>query len=267
MELPIEWLPAAGRPEQLILLLHGWRSEGRAMAPLAQALRNAFPQAAVLAPDSPLMFERAEKPARDGGDAGGEAGRDLGRMWYPIDGLTPANWPGRVAFALPPVLSWVRAMQQRLGVAPAATALGGFSQGAILSLAAALHEDGIAGRVLAFCGCLVAPPVAAPLHTTVHLLHGGGDTVIPADGSRQALQWLGELQGDATLDMAEGVGHELHPALIDCALFRLTHHIPLRTWRAALGAAPTATSAASIGAAHGVSPGTAPGAASGAKAH
>lgn len=243
MELPIEWLPAEGRPEQLILLLHGWRSDGRAMAPLAQALRTAFPQAAVLAPDGPLAFVReASGFAREEPEEGAaaEPPPDLGRMWYSIEGLTPENWPGRVADCLPPLVAWVRAQQQRLGVGPAATAIGGFSQGAILSLAAALHEDGLAGRVLAFGGCLVAPPAAAPQHTTVHLFHGGGDEVIPADGSRQALQWLGELEGDATLDIAEGIGHEVHPALIDCALHRLTHHIPLRTWRAALGATPGA---------------------------
>jgi hypothetical protein len=57
---------------------------------------------------------------------------------------------------------------------------------------------------------------------------------------RQALEHLGEHQGDATLDIAHGVGHELHPALIDCALHRLRNHIPLRTWQAALGAARAA---------------------------
>jgi phospholipase/carboxylesterase len=216
------------------------------MAPLAQALRGTFPQAAVLAPDSPLAFVRGgEAPGRPP-QAGAEA-PDLGRLWYSIDGLTPENWPGRVAACLPRLIAWVKAQQRRLGVGPAATALGGFSQGAILSLAAVLHEDGLAGRVLAFGGCMVAPPEAAPQHTTVHLFHGGGDDVIPADGSRQALQWLGELHGDATLDIAEGVGHELHPALIDCALHRLTHHIPMRTWRAALGAAPGAMPGAGRG--------------------
>jgi phospholipase/carboxylesterase len=250
MHLPIEWLPASGRIEQLILLLHGWRSDGRAMAPLAQALRSAFPQSAVLAPDSPLVFEREsrgdERSGGQGGDnrggetRGGDESRDLGRMWYSIADLTPQDWPRRVAGCLPALTTWVRAQQARLGVSAAATALGGFSQGAILSLAAVQREDGLAGRVLAFGGCFVTPPAAAPLHTTVHLFHGGADPVIPADGSRRALHQLGELQGDATLDIAEGIGHELHPALIDCALHRLTHHIPLRTWRAALGAAPGA---------------------------
>jgi phospholipase/carboxylesterase len=222
MDTPIEWLPAEGSPEQLILLLHGWGASGSAMAPLAQALRLAFPQAAVLAPDAPRAYE-----------PGGAA-----RQWYGVDGLTPEVWPQRVASALPGLRGWVRAQQARLGVSPSATALGGFSQGAILSLALALQDDGIAGRVLAFGGCLTAQPLAAPRHTTVHLFHGSDDKVIPAEGSRQALAWLAELQGDATVDIAQGIGHLLHPVLIDCALHRLKTHIPLRAWQAVLGATP-----------------------------
>ena len=253
MQLPIEWLPAKGPPEQLILLLHGWGSDAMAMAPLAQALRSAFPQAAVLAPDAPGVRERggaarqqrdgAARQQRDGaarqqrGGAARQQRDGAARQWYSIVGLTPEVWAERVATVLPGLQAWVRVQQQRLGVGPAATALGGFSQGAILSLALALQDDGIAGRVLAFGGRLVVEPQTAPRHTTVHLFHGADDRVLPAEGSRQALAWLGELQGDATLDIAHGVGHELHPALIDCALHRLKNHIPLRTWQAALGAA------------------------------
>jgi phospholipase/carboxylesterase len=224
MQVPIEWLPAEGAPEQLILLLHGWAEDAAAMAPLAQALRAAFPQAAVLAPDAPHEVEGGRR----------------GRQWYGIRQLDPVTWPARVAAALPGLQLWVQAQQQRLRVGPAATALGGFSQGAILALELATQHDGLTGRVLAFGGRYMSPPQAAPRHTTVHLFHGGDDRVIPAEQSRLALVQLGELQGDATLDIAEGVGHELHPVLIDCALHRLRTHIPLRTWQAALGAAPSA---------------------------
>ena len=230
MHHPLEWLPAEGRAEQLLLLLHGFGGSGADMAPLAQALRSAFPQAAVLAPDAP----QAHTPA-DGSLA--EPGA---RQWYEVAGLTPQNWPGRVDAALPGLQAWVRAQQQRLNIEPAATALGGFSQGAVLALALVLQHDGIAGRVLAFGGCLTRVPEAAPQLSTVHLFHGADDEVIPAEGSRQALGHLAELQGDATLDIAQGVGHALHPALITCALQRLQTHIPARTWRAALGAAPRA---------------------------
>lgn len=225
MQLPIEWLPADGSPQQLILLLHGWASDAQDLLPLAQALRSEFPQAAIVVPESPV--------AADGGRRG--------RQWYSIDGIAdPGVWQARVDEALAWLEPWVRAQQRRLGVGEAATALGGFSQGAILSLQLAMRHDGIAGRVLAFGGRLVEPPDAAPRETTIHLFHGGADRVFDAQYARDALDQLGALQGDATLDVANGVGHEVHPALIDCALHRLRNHIPMRTWQAALGAARAA---------------------------
>ena len=228
LPLPIEWLPAAGAPEQLILLLHGRGSEAAALAPLAQVLRRAFPQAAILAPDAPGLADSGRTGPRR-------------RQWYSIRDLDEHNVLERGSAALPLLQHWVRAQQQRLGVRPAATCLGGFSQGAVLALALAVQHDGLCGRVLAFGGRLMQPPGAAPQHTTVHLFHGGADTVIPAQDSRDAFEQLAALKGDATLDIAEGIGHELHPLLLDCALQRLKTHIPLRTWQAALGAARAQT--------------------------
>ena len=222
MELAIEHRPARGGAEQLLLLWHGWAQDGAALAPLADALRREFPQAAVLVPQSPLL---ADAPRR-------------GRMWYSIQGLReqPGLWPQRVAAALGSLEPWVRAQQQRLGVGPAATCLGGFSQGALLALELAARRDGIAGRVLAFGGRFVEPPAQPPRQATLHFFHGDADAVFTTDEVRRQFEQLGAQQGDATIDIAHGVGHELHPALIERALFRLRNHIPLRTWRAALGA-------------------------------
>ena len=219
--LPIEWLPAQGDPAQLFVLLHGWGETGHAMAPLALALREQFPQAALLAPDAPHASET----------------RRPGRQWYGIQDLSETTWPLRVTTALASLAPWIRVQQQRLGVPPAATALAGFSQGAILSLALVTRQHDIAGRVLAFGGRFVSPPLAAPAETTIHLFHGEADQVIPVSGTRDGLDQLAALQADATADVAEGIGHELHPVLIDCALHRLKTHIPLRTWQAAMGAA------------------------------
>lgn len=223
LDLPIEWLPAHGRPEQLILLLHGWAQDATMFAPLAQALRAQFAQAAILAPQAPL-------PA-DGGRQG--------RQWYSIDGIDDEHtWRARVLGGVETVAAWVRAQQQRLGVGAPATALGGFSQGGVLALHTATRHDGIAGRVLAFGARMVDLPPQTPRHVTLHLFHGSQDRIFPVSHARALLEHMGQLQGDATLDIAEGIGHELHAALIDCALHRLTHHIPLRTWREALGGMP-----------------------------
>jgi phospholipase/carboxylesterase len=221
MRLALEWLPdeGAGPPPQLLILLHGVGGRGALMRPLAQALRERFPQAAILAPDAPHAF-----------DGGGP-----GRQWFSVAELDDARRIERVAEALGPLHDWIGGTAQRLGVREQAVALAGFSQGAILALELAARHDGAVGRVLAFAGRYARLPDAAPRRTTLHLLHGGADAVIPPEHARLALRHLGVLHGDATLDIAEGVGHELHPALIDSALFRLTSHIPHRTWRAALG--------------------------------
>lgn len=223
MQIPIEWLPQQGRPEQLIVLLHGWAQEATAFLPLAQALRTQFPQAAILAPESPQ--------AADGGRRG--------RQWYSIDRIDNDNtWRERVQGAVATLETWVRQQQQRLGVGEAATALGGFSQGGVIALHTAVQHDGIAGRVLAFGARMVDLPEQPPRHTTLHLFHGSADRIFDVREVRILLDHLGQLYGDATLDVADGVGHEIHPALIECALHRLTNHIPLRTWQAAMGAVP-----------------------------
>lgn len=225
MHLALEWLPEQRPPPQLLILLHGLGGSGAAMRPLAEALRERFAQAAIVAPDAPQ--------AADGGAPG--------RQWFSVQGLDDTTRAARVAAALGPLRDWVRATQRRLGVDPQATAIAGFSQGAILALELAQAHDGLAGRVLAFAGRYARLPDVAPRLTTLHLLHGAADDVIPASHARVALQHLGVLHGDATLDIAQEVGHVLHPALIDSALHQLTSHIPHRTWRAAMGAVPHAS--------------------------
>ena len=222
----LQWQPLAGRPEQLMVLLHGAGDNAARMAPLARRLRLAFPQATLLAPDG---FAAAHNPAG-------------GRQWFACADAqgptTEANRPARVAAVLPRLADWLRAAQAATGVGPAATALVGFSQGAILALELVQRHDGIAGRVLAFSGRYATLPEQAPQHTTLHFFHGAADVVIPAAQARLAIQRLAALRGDATIDIAQGVGHALPAVLIDCALHRLRSHIPQRTWAAALGAVP-----------------------------
>ena len=222
----LQWLPAAGRAEQLMILLHGWGASAAAMAPLAMALRAEFPQAALLAPEG---FEPVDSAL-------------AGRQWFQMNGsdgpLTEANRPARVAAVLPRLADWVRAAQAATGVGPAATALVGFSQGAVIALELAQLHDGLAGRVLSFSGRYATLPDRALAQTTLHFFHGATDSVIPAAQARLAMERLAALHGDATIDIAAGVGHELPAALVRCAIERLRTHIPHRTWAAALGAVP-----------------------------
>lgn len=222
MRLALEWLPDVQPAPQLLILLHGKGGCGALMRPLAEALRGQFPQAAILAPDAPHAF-----------DGGGPR-----RQWFSTTDMDDQGRIERAEAALGPLQDWIRRTQQRLGVGAQPTAIAGFSQGAVLGLEMARCCDGLVGRVIAIAGRYAQLPAAAPRQTTLHLLHGADDPVVPVAHARRALQHLAMLHGDATLDVAHGVGHELHPALIDSALYRLTHHIPQRTWRAAMGQVP-----------------------------
>jgi phospholipase/carboxylesterase len=224
-------LPDTGAPAQLFILLHGVGASADDLVPLAQVLRQSVPQAALLLPDGFEPFDAAPTAQ--------------GRQWFSVVGVTEENRVERVQAVVPTLIDWVRGHQERLGVGAAATALVGFSQGSIVSLEAAAAAPDLVGRVLAFSGRFAQLPEAAPPLTTFHFFHGGQDAVIPAQQSTTAFEHVAALDGgDATLDIAEEVGHELHPALLERAVFRLTHHVPPRLWREAmsLAGAPTGMS-------------------------
>ncbi|WP_251865280.1 esterase [Achromobacter sp. Marseille-Q4962] len=216
----IEILPETGVDvRQLFILLHGVGGSPADMEPLAHAVRAAFPSAAVLVPAGFQPY--------DGGGAG--------RQWFSVRGITEENRPERVAQAMPALVAYVREAQARFGLLQSDTALAGFSQGAIMALEMVQAHDGLAGRVIAFSGRYARLPRMAPQYTTLHLLHGAADPVMPVAGIQAAQARLDELHGDSTIDVATQVGHELHPALIQRAIVRLQTCVPLRSWEAALG--------------------------------
>ncbi|MBV7485857.1 esterase [Bordetella sp. BOR01] len=218
----LEFLPdpdSGTEIKQLFVLLHGVGGMPQDMEPLAQALRAAFPQAAILVPPG---FEPYDGAAR-------------GRQWFSTRGVDEGNRIERVAHALPALVDYIRAAQARLGLLQSDTALAGFSQGAVMALEAVQAHDGLAGRVLAFSGRYAQLPKSAPQYTTIHLLHGADDAVMAVSHAQAAQARLDSLHGDATIDVASRVGHVLHPALMRRAIERLQTCVPLRSWEAALG--------------------------------
>lgn len=204
--------PEGGAAKQLFVLLHGVGGNAAGLLPLARLLRQNFPQAAVVVPEGTEPF--------DGGGAG--------RQWFSVRGVTEQNRPERVARALPVVEAMIRAEQAHYGVAPADTVMGGFSQGAIMSLSLAVQHDGLVGRVLSFSGRFAALPDTAPKHTDIHFLHGELDPVIPAGYARDAHARLQALGANPTLDVEKAAGHTLTPALADRAIDLLRTRAVLR---------------------------------------
>ncbi|GAA0221381.1 esterase [Castellaniella daejeonensis] len=209
--------PSAGAPAQLFVVLHGESAAPDQVLGLVAAIRQAFPQALIVQPYGPF-------------GAGNQ------RRWIALANPEPEAYVGLVTEAGAALASEVRALQRSRGLNGEQTALVGFSEGAAVALEAVCSDAGLAGRALLFSTRFATLPASAPMLTTLHLLHGAADRVAPLDQARQVHGHLAGLGGDATLDMASGVGHALHEALIHQAIVRLQGYLPQRTWEAVMGA-------------------------------
>jgi len=136
-------------------------------------------------------------------------------------GVTETNRPDRIAATLPRFVATVQDWQQRLGVTAADTTLLGFSQGAIMSLAASELPQPPAARVVSLSGRYPTLPTRAPTGVRIHFLHGTADPVIPVALAQAAATALQELGADVTLDVFPGLAHGISRASEERLMQRL----------------------------------------------
>jgi phospholipase/carboxylesterase len=161
-----------GAPESLVVLVHGYGADGSDLLGLAEAWGRALPGAAFVAPDAPEPCEMAP----------------WGRQWFGLADMDPARLAEGVAGAVPPLSAFVATQAASHGLAPGRVAWMGFSQGAMLALAAGLSADPPPACILAYSGALLAGlGVARP---PVLLVHGEADLVVPVAASRSAASAL-----------------------------------------------------------------------------
>lgn len=208
---------------QLILLCHAAGADAASLLPLGERLCAAFPRASIVS-------LQADAPAAT----------PQGFEWFAMAGVSDENRAARVAQALPALQTAVRDWQARSGVAAAATALIGVSQGAEMVLEASKLQPMLASRVVAMGGRFTTLPDAPPAVTTIHFLHGKLDALVPYSHSVIAAHHLRDMGCDITAEVVPFVGHELHPDLIELAITKLSTHIAHHLWTAAQEAAPGA---------------------------
>ena len=221
LDATLHLLPREGSASPLYIYLHGRGGSGLAMAQVADRFVQAYPQAAHLIPEG---FEPNDMASE-------------GRQWFSIRDLTEENRLERVTAALPALVDFIRDAQAHFGVTPLATALVGFSQGAILALEAAQAHSALVGRVVAIAGRYARLPDTAP-EAVIHLVHGKEDAVVPARHSVEAATRLVSLCGDVTADIVPGITHSPHPELVDRALGHLRTFLPRRVWAEVIAEAP-----------------------------
>lgn len=219
-------LPASGAVDLCFVLLHGLGADAASMEPVRAALRTQYPQAALVSLNAPLSLAEG------------------GQAWFAVEDLNDLDadvleqrLAERLDQALPALVQRVQAWAQHFELDWERIALVGFSQGATMALEAVQAQDRLAGRVLAFSGGHVRVPERAPHEVSLHLLHGLDDALVPYPPVVSMARTLVSLGADVTADVLPGVGHELHPKLVDKAMEQLRTFLPARMWRAAQEAA------------------------------
>lgn len=209
-----------GTAKQLFLLHHGVGATPQGLVPLGERLAAEFPDALVVSVQGPYASDLGQ-----------------GFQWFSVVGITEENRPERVAAALPGFVNTVQAWQARSGVGPEATALVGFSQGAIMALESTQQEVHLAGRVVALSGRFAQLPRAPHAHTTLHMVHGKADGVMHYGYTVTAAEHLVSLGADVTADVIPFLAHEVTPEVADLVIERLLTHLPKRHWEAVQQAA------------------------------
>ena len=217
--------------QQLLVLHHGVGASAQHMVPLGQRLAAQFPNAFIVSVQAPSASDISPG----------------GAQWFSVRGITDENRPTRVAEVMPAFIQNLRYWQQTSGVEASATAVLGFSQGAIMALEAAQAQAGLAGRVVALSGRYAQLPSHAPEKTTLHFIHGKSDAVMHYGHCVAAAERLVALGGDLTADVIPYLGHEITAEVMDLVVERFVGHIPKHHWDEVRHAASQQAAAADRG--------------------
>lgn len=189
---------------ELVLLMHGVGSNPQSMLGIARWFADRDRDAMVVSVASPEPSDISS-----------------GFQWFSVRGVTEENRQARVDAAMFAFEVTVRHWQKVCGTDPQHTLIAGFSQGAIMALESTKLAHPPASKIVAFAGRFASLP-AQRSDAVIHLLHGVSDPVMPVSLAQAAQAKLLQLGTDVTLDLAQGVGHEPHPVLLERLSSRLS---------------------------------------------
>jgi phospholipase/carboxylesterase len=194
----------AQQPKQLYLLFHGVGSTPQSLQSVASKLAHEFPEGMVVCVAAPFTCDLG-----------------AGLQWFSVQGITEDNRPERIQAALPFFAQEVARWQRIAHVTAEQTSLIGFSQGAIIALAASALSPLLAGNIVAHSGRFAPLPEAMSREVTLHLIHGERDDVVPVRHCTEAAHRLAYLGANFTLDTLPSLGHHMNGESADLLIERL----------------------------------------------
>jgi len=190
--------PKGGQAKKLVILFHGYGSNGADLAGLAQHWAPQFPDVAWASPDAPEPV-----PGAPGG-----------YQWFPISRLDPVAMEQGVRSAHATAEQFIRSELTRWNLTPVDLVLIGFSQGTMMALHCGLRRDIAPAGIIGYSGALAGPEKLKDEMTgkpPILLIHGDADDVLPAGMTMMAAQGLAEAGHGAEFHISRGIPHSIGP--------------------------------------------------------
>jgi phospholipase/carboxylesterase len=193
---PVEPPLSGGRPRQLVVLLHGYGSDGNDLISLAPHWARVLPDAEFVSPHAPFPCEMAP----------------VGRQWFSFNDHSP---PALLAGARAAATILDAYLDEALGqrkLADRDMALVGFSQGAMMALFVGLRRAQSPAAVLGYSGALVdAGELVGEIRSRqpVLLVHGDADQIVPYAELARAAAGLQALGVPVTVETRPGLPHSI----------------------------------------------------------
>ena len=189
---------ASGTAKQLVILCHGYGSDGNDLISLAPHWQRLLPDTAFIAPNAP---ERC-------------VGNPMGYQWFPITRLDPSEIARGVTAAAPLLDRFIDEQLKLRGLDSSQLALVGFSQGTMMALHAGLRRTVAPACIIGYSGALAVPErlgAEVTCRPPILMIHGDADDMLPVSRMHQAVQALGEAGLPVQWHVSEGLGHGIDP--------------------------------------------------------
>ncbi len=196
--------PKSGEPKSILVLLHGYGSDGQDLIGLAPLFADILVAPLIFAPNAPESCPL----------------NPSGYQWFPLGDASSMMRLDGIAQTAETVHVLLEGLWAETGLAPADTILAGFSQGGMLSLTAGLAEPEPLAGIISFSGGLPFekdnwPKIAS--RPPVMLIHGDSDDVVPPMMSIGAGDALAAEGIRVEKHISPGVGHGIAPDGVEAA--------------------------------------------------
>ena len=188
----------AGKPDSLVVLLHGYGSNGDDLISLAPYWAPVLPGAAFVSPNAP-------EPV---------LGAPMGFQWFAISDLDPNRMEAGARKAAASVDAFLDRELARHGLDDSRLALVGFSQGTMLALHVGLRRKVQPAAILGFSGVLVGArslKEEMAVKPPILLIHGDQDQMIPITAMFDSADALSAAGHGAQWHVSYGVPHSIGP--------------------------------------------------------